>query len=560
MAADGTDFRRERLGELLVSSLVVTEDQLEQALDAQRRGGGKLGEVLVRLLFTTEEQIARTLAQQKGLEFVNLANMALDRSAIARVPERLARLRRIIPLAYREGRVVLAMADPLDIETIDDVRVRTGMHVLPVVATSSQILHAIEKYITSPEALQNVMDAAGSDDVPDETAIAASEDVPVVRMVNQLVREAVLDRASDIHFEPNEQGLRVRYRVDGVMFEVVELPRSVRPGITSRIKIMADLDIAERRTPQDGRIQLNIEGKRVDMRVATLPTPYGESITIRVLDQGLTFHSLEDLGMGEAHLERMTAFLSRPYGAVLFAGPTGSGKSTAMYAGLKRLNDAERKIITVEDPVEYRMDGLTQVAVNAKVGLTFSSALRSILRSDPDVVMIGEMRDPETAEIAIRAALTGHLVLSSIHTNDAPSALTRLVDMGIEPYITSSALLGVVAQRLARRLCPECRQPADVTPEALMRFGYTEEEANAVRPFKAVGCGQCSDTGYRGRIGLFEIMAMDDELRRLFLREAPLDQLRCTAIEHGMKTLRRDALDKVAAGVTSLNEIARVVV
>jgi type IV pilus assembly protein PilB len=560
MAADGTDFRRERLGELLVSSLVVTEDQLEQALDAQRRGGGKLGEVLVRLLFTTEEQIARTLAQQKGLEFVNLANMALDRSAIARVPERLARLRRIIPLAYREGRVVLAMADPLDIETIDDVRVRTGMHVLPVVATSSQILHAIEKYITSPEALQNVMDAAGSDDVPDETAIAASEDVPVVRMVNQLVREAVLDRASDIHFEPNEQGLRVRYRVDGVMFEVVELPRSVRPGITSRIKIMADLDIAERRTPQDGRIQLNIEGKRVDMRVATLPTPYGESITIRVLDQGLTFHSLEDLGMGEAHLERMTAFLSRPYGAVLFAGPTGSGKSTAMYAGLKRLNDAERKIITVEDPVEYRMDGLTQVAVNAKVGLTFSSALRSILRSDPDVVMIGEMRDPETAEIAIRAALTGHLVLSSIHTNDAPSALTRLVDMGIEPYITSSALLGVVAQRLARRLCPECRQPADVTPEALMRFGYTEEEANAVRPFKAVGCGQCSDTGYRGRIGLFEIMAMDDELRRLFLREAPLDQLRCTAIEHGMKTLQRDALDKVAAGVTSLNEIARVVV
>jgi type IV pilus assembly protein PilB len=330
--------------------------------------------------------------------------------------------------------------------------------------------------------------------------------------------------------------------------------------MTSRIKIMADLDIAERRVPQDGRIQMHIEGKAVDMRVATLPTPYGESITIRVLDQGLTFHSLEDLGMGREHLDLMRGLLSRPYGAMLFAGPTGSGKSTAMYAGLKQLNSADRKIITVEDPIEYRMDGLTQIAVNAKVGLTFAGALRSILRSDPDVVMIGEMRDPETAEIAIRAALTGHLVLSSIHTNDAPSALTRLVDMGVEPYITSSALLGVVAQRLARRLCPACKRPAEADPEALLRAGFTEDEASQVRPYAPVGCPQCFETGYRGRIGLFEIMPMDDELRRLFLREAPLDQLRATAIEHGMTTLQRDALGKVASGVTSLSEIARVVV
>ncbi|HEY3318186.1 MAG TPA: ATPase, T2SS/T4P/T4SS family [Coriobacteriia bacterium] len=555
------EYRHERLGELLIRGGLITDEQLEEALEVQRRVGGKLGEVLVTQLLASEEQIAQTLADQKGFEFVNLASVGIDRTATTRIPERVARMRRIIPIAYDDGAIVLAMADPLDIEAIDDVRVRAGLPVKPVVATNSQIAHAIEKFIASADAFADVVDeAAEREDAATEAQAAGTEDVPVVRLVNQLIREAVADRASDIHLEPGETKMRVRYRVDGVLFDVMEIPRNARAGITSRIKIMADMDISERRLPQDGRIQVQVEGKTVDMRVATLPTPSGEEITIRLLNQGLTFHSLGDLGMTPEQLAQMEDFLSKPYGALLLAGPTGSGKSTTLYASLKRLNCPERKIITVEDPIEYRMDGLTQIPVNGKIGLTFARALRSILRSDPDVVMIGEMRDPETAEIGVRAALTGHLVLSSIHTNDAPAALTRLVDMDVAPYVTSSALIGVVAQRLARRLCPKCKKVADIPPDALVQAGFSVEEAAKVKTYRAVGCTDCLDTGYRGRIGLFEMMPVDDDIRRLFLHEAPLDQLRAAAVEHGMKPLMRDALDKVASGETSLEEIARVVV
>lgn len=554
------EYRRERLGELLVRSGLITEEQLAEALAIQSTSGGKLGEVLVQELMASEEQIAQTLAEQKGFEFVNLAAYHIERDVAARIPERLARMKRVIPIAVEDGQVLLAMADPLDIEAIDDVRVRTGMLVKPVVSTQSQIAYAIEKFVASADAFADVVDEAAGREDPAEPNPDAVEDVPVVRLVNQLIREAVVDRASDIHLEPAENGLRVRYRVDGVLFDVMDLPRSARAGITSRIKIMADMDIAEKRLPQDGRIQLSVEGKAVDMRVATLPTPLGETVTMRLLNQGLEFHSLEDLGMTEEQLERMQAFLSMPYGAILLAGPTGSGKSTSLYASLKRLNSVERKIITVEDPIEYRMDGLTQIAVNAKIGLTFANALRSILRSDPDVVMIGEMRDPETAEIGIRAALTGHLVLSSIHTNDAPSALTRLMDMDVAPYITSSALVGVVAQRLARRLCTRCKKRVKIPVDALVTAGFTSEEAAKVKTWGPVGCPECFDTGYRGRIGLFEIMTMDDTLRRLFLHEAPLEQIREAAVAAGMKPLLRDALEKVAAGDTSLEEIGRVAI
>jgi type IV pilus assembly protein PilB len=555
------EYKRERLGELLLRSGLIDEEQLEDALEIQRRGGGKLGEVLVRQLVASEEQIAATLAEQKGIDFVNLAEYAIDRTAAVRIPERLARLKRILPIGYDEGSVVLAMADPLDIEAIDDVRVRTGMLVKPVVSTQSQIAYAIEKFVASADAFADVEHEAAAQAVEvTDAQRPAVEDVPVVRLVNQIIREAVVDRASDIHLEPNEAGMRVRYRVDGVLFDVMQIPKNARAGISSRIKIMSDMDIAERRLPQDGRIALAIEGKAVDMRVASLPTPLGETITIRVLNEGLTFHSLEDLGMTVEQLATMERFLSRPYGAVLLAGPTGSGKTTTLYAALKRLNNPERKIITVEDPIEYRMDGLTQIAVKSKIGLTFVAALRSILRSDPDVVMIGEMRDPETAEIGIRAALTGHLVLSSIHTNDAPSALTRLMDMDVAPYITSSALLGVVAQRLARKLCPKCKKRVKVPRDVLLQAGFTAEELAKVKTFGPVGCAQCFDTGYRGRIGLFEIMEMNAEIQRLFLHEAPLDQIREAAEAGGMRPLMRDALDKVAAGHTTLEEIARVVI
>jgi type IV pilus assembly protein PilB len=555
-------YTRERIGDLLLKAGMIDEDQLEAALERQLRVGGKIGAILVEQLILTEDQLADTLAEQKGLDRVSLTNYPVDRDAAALVPERVARRRLLLPLRYEDGLVLVAMADPLDLEGIDEVEVRTGRKARVLVATESQIRYAIEKYLASHDAFQDVVSMTGGAEDEDELdeRILAGADVPVVRLVNQLIREAVNDRASDIHIEPMAKDVIVRYRVDGVLHEVMRLPRSARAEITSRIKIMADMNIAERRRPQDGRIRAAIEGRDVDFRVASMPTPHGESIVIRVLNQDLTPLDLEDLGMGPDHVSVMAGLLAKPYGAILSAGPTGSGKSTTMYAALKRLNEPTRKIITVEEPIEYQMNGLTQIGVNNHIGLTFAAGLRQILRSDPDVVMVGEIRDPETAEIAIRAALTGHLMISSIHTNDAPSALTRLVDMGVAPYITSSALLAVVAQRLARKLCPDCKKPVEVSKDALVGLGMDSKRAAKVTIYGPVGCDRCFDTGYRGRVGLFELMVMDDDIRKLFLREAPAEQLRVVAVDHGMRTLRQDALDKVAAGTTSLQEIARVVI
>lgn len=552
-------YSRERLGSLLIDAGLITEAQLDEALAIQRQEGGKLGQVLVRSLVATEEDIARTLAEQKGYDFVNLTSYPVDRAAIMLIPERLARRRRIIPIGFHGDAVVLAMADPLDVEAIDDVRLKAGREVVPVVATATQVQYAIDKFIASADAVQDVIVAAEEESVP-QAIIVGDEDVPIVRLVNQLVREGVADHASDIHLEPDERGVRVRYRIDGVLQEVMRLPLSARAGLISRVKVMAEMDIAERRRPQDGRINVIVDGRAVDFRVATLPTPRGESVVIRILDKDDRVQSLADLGMNEQDRATIDRFLARPYGAVLVAGPTGSGKTTTLYAGLSQLNEVVRKIITIEDPIEYQVDGITQMAVNPAIDLTFARLLRTVLRSDPDVVMVGEIRDPETAEIAIRAALTGHLVLSSIHTNDAPSALTRLVDMDVAPYVTSSALVGVVAQRLARRLCPTCKKHVRVAKDTLVAAGFSPEEAGKVRPYAPVGCDDCFGTGYRGRIGLFEIMEMDDEIRGLFLRQAPAEQLRVAALESGMKSMRRDALDKVAQGLTSLEEIGRVVV
>lgn len=552
-------YTRDRLGEILVRAGKISQDQLAAALAVQTAEGGKLGQVLVRQLVVDEDEIAETLAAQKGLEYVRLTAYPIDRRAVSEIPERLARKRLVIPISYQGKSLVLAMADPLDVEAVDDVRLTTGLSVVPVVATPTQIQYAIEKYLASADALQEVVEAVREQH--EEEAVIPDEDAPVVRLVNQIIREAVMDQASDIHIEPSEHSVRVRYRVDGVLHERMQLPLSVRAGLTSRIKIMADLDISERRRPQDGRIALSVNNRPIDIRVATLPTPSGEGIVLRVLNHDVELHTLGDLGMRADHLATMQRFLSRPWGAVLVSGPTGSGKTTTLYAGISRINEPTRKIITIEDPIEYRIPGITQMAVNPSIGLTFAALLRTVLRSDPDVVLVGEIRDPETAEIAIRAALTGHLVLSSIHTNDAPSALTRLVDMQVEPYITSSALVGVVAQRLARRLCRKCRKRCRITPETALAAGFTQEEVEqGLRLYRAVGCDECSGTGYRGRVGLFEIMEITEEIQRLFLREAPAEQLRSAALEAGMRSLRRDALDKVKDGTTSLDEVARVVV
>lgn len=557
-------YSRERLGELLVRAGLITSEQLDGALAAQAAGGGKIGEVLVRELILTEGEIAHALAGQKGLEFVRLTGATIDRAVATLIPLRMARRRLVIPIALEGDALTLAMADPLDVEAVDEVELTTGMKVTPVVAPASQVRYAIDKYISGGEVLQEI----GGDEQdraeigrPDEQTVDADDGVPVVRIVNQLIREAVEEQASDIHFEPGDNSITVRFRVDGVLHEAAVLPRRIQAGLLSRLKVMADLDITERRRPQDGRIALMVDGRHLDFRVATLPTPLGEAITLRILDHDASLRTVEELGMDPTDLRRLMSILRRPYGALLVSGPTGSGKSTTLYSLLNEVNDPSRKIITIEDPVEYRMAGITQIAVNARVGLTFAAGLRTILRSDPDVIMVGEVRDPETAEMAVRSALTGHLVLSSIHTNDAPSALTRLTDMGVPAYITSSALAGALAQRLVRRLCPDCKRPSDPGEERLLAAGFTEHEVSeGMLIYEPVGCDRCHRTGYRGRLGVFELMEFDHEISALYLAQATAERLRAAALAHGMRTLRRDALDKVKQGHTSLEEIDRVVV
>lgn len=551
---------REKLGEILVSRDLLTAAQLDEALAFQLAEGGKLGEAIVRHLMLTEDQIADALAQQKNLEHVNLTRVAIDRHAAALLPERVAKLRHVVPIAFEGDLLVLAMSDPLDIATVDDVELRTGHRVRPVVATRSQIEYAIQKYIATADAFEELLEHEAEYDAAPLSDILESDNVPVVRMVNQLITEAVQERASDIHLEPMADQLRVRYRIDGVLTEARSLPRSVIPEMVSRVKIMADMDISERRRPQDGRIAARVEDRPLDLRVASLPTPHGESIVIRLLNPSLTFRSLHDLGLSDQQTSVICKLLTRPWGAVILCGPTGSGKSTTMYAALGEMETETQKVITIEDPIEYRMPGVTQMAVHPKIGLTFATGLRTILRADPDVVMIGEIRDSETASIAVRASLTGHLVLTSLHTNDAPSALPRLVDMGVPGYVVSSAVIGVIAQRLARRLCAHCKKPVSIPAERMREAGFDDVEISVIKLYGPEGCDICHQTGFLGRVGIFEIMPLNDDIVRAFLDKSTAEEIRHVALSTGMRSLRRDALDKVAAGLTSLEEIDRVVV
>jgi len=553
-------YTRERLGQLLVHAGLIDDMQLQACLDAQSREGGKIGEILVRDLLITEDQIAAALAGQKGLEHVNLASYPIDRTVTTLLPVRVARKRRMMPIDIRDDVLILGIADPLDVEALDEAEIITGMKVTPVVVATTQMVMAIEKYVAGADVLQEleligIADAKAHGD----EVVESDEDVVVVRIVNSMIREAVRERASDIHFEPSDVGVRVRYRVDGVLREMAGLPKRLQAELLSRLKVMADLDITERRRPQDGRFAIKLDGKHLDLRVATLPTPQGEAITLRILDSEIAFHSLAELGLADSDMEILQRMLHRPFGAIFVSGPTGSGKSTTLYALMSEVSDPGRKIISVEDPVEYRMPEVTQIAVNSRIGLTFAAGLRTILRSDPDIVMVGEVRDPETAEMAVRAALTGHLVLTSIHTNDAPSALTRLTDMGVPPYITSSGLVGAIAQRLVRQLCPACKAEESVSWDRLVAAGFGEDEAMGLVVYKPVGCPECTMTGYVGRVGVFEVMEFDDHLQSLFLHSAPSYELHQAAVARGMRTLRRDALDKVKAGITSLDELDRVV-
>jgi type IV pilus assembly protein PilB len=554
-----------QLADILLENGLVDEGQLAAAYDEHQRAGQSLGRVLVERGVLIESQLVAALADQIGLPFVDLAASAIDSAAVALIPVAVCRRHLVLPIGHEDGRLVLAMADPANVFALDDVRSLTGLDPRPVVATREDLTAAIERHCRDDgqlEDLRSAMDLQSQEPVGDELAAITHvvEEAPIVRYVNLLITQAIADGASDIHLEPGEHEMRVRYRIDGVLHEVMRSPRSIQSGVISRLKIMADIDIAERRKPQDGRLTVAARGGTVDLRVATLPTVWGEKVVMRVLDNSTASLDLADLGFSAGNYERFETSYTKPYGMILVTGPTGSGKSTTLYATLNIVSRPEINVITVEDPVEYRLPGINQVQVNARAGLTFAAALRSILRSDPDVVLIGEVRDHETAQIAIEAALTGHLVLSTLHTNDAPSAVTRLTEMGIEPFLVGSALDSILAQRLARRLCTRCKDPYQPSREDLVaaRIDWPSD-ADLPTLFRPAGCPACAKTGYKGRLALHEVMIVTEEIERLAVSRASATQIGDVARDQGMRTLRQDGMDKVLAGVTALEEIFRVV-
>ncbi|WP_062202218.1 GspE/PulE family protein [Demequina salsinemoris] len=554
-----------RLGTILLEEGLLTEDQLIDAIDAQQQRGQSLGSTLVELGLLTEPQLVQVLAAQVGMEFVELADYPVDRAAVALVPGPVCRRHAALPIGFSEaGELRVAMSNPGNVVAVDDFRTISKRTVVPVVAAHEDLLAAIDRYCRSDAELEDLQESLSESEVnlddEDLGSGISDDDAPIVRFVNLLISQAVQDRASDIHIEPTETDLRVRYRIDGVLHEMQRASKTIANGVTSRLKIMSDIDIAERRKPQDGRLSVNHQGRKIDLRVATLPTVWGEKVVMRILDNSTATLDLADLGIRERNYAQYSETFTKPYGMILVTGPTGSGKSTTLYATLNQISRPEINVITVEDPVEYRIAGINQVQVNPKAGLTFASALRSILRADPDVVLLGEIRDHETAQIAIEAALTGHLVLSTLHTNDAPSALTRLIEMDIEPFLVGSAVDCVVAQRLARRLCDHCsvEYPIEDASEIPANVGWDETKPLPV-VYRPVGCQRCSNTGYRGRVALHEVMTVDEDLERLAVARASAAEIGRKAREAGMETLLMDGWAKVLEGTTSVEELLRVV-
>jgi type IV pilus assembly protein PilB len=560
-----SDSNANTLGDLLIAEGLLTEAQLAAAAEEQAETGKPLGRLLIEQGIITEAELVRTLANQVGLEFIDLADRVVDPSVASLVSESLARRYQAIPVAWEDGRLLVAMADPSNVFAVDDIRAMTGAEVKTVVSTASQIMETIDQFYRVDGDVDAVVQAAADEQAEDVDLSNISEvveDAPIVKFVNMLITQATQDRASDIHVEPTEHDLRIRFRIDGVLHEVMRSPRSIQAGVISRLKVMADINIAERRIPQDGRITMKVSGRGIDLRVATLPTVFGEKVVMRILDKGQALLRLEELGFLPETLARFENCYRKPYGTILVTGPTGSGKSTTLYAALNQVNEPDRNIITVEDPVEYRLPGINQVQVHPKAGLTFASALRSILRSDPDIVLIGEIRDRETAVIAVEAALTGHLVLSTLHTNDAASTPLRLCEMGVEPFLVTSALDCIVAQRLARRLCEKCKEAYEPTEAELVAASWPlEDVTDSEWPtlYKPIGCPACGRTGYRGRFALHEVMPVTEEIERLIIESRSTEDIEKTALMQGMLRLRDDGLRKAGMGQTSLEEIFRVV-
>jgi type IV pilus assembly protein PilB len=557
-----TQRQPKQLGQILLEQGLISEEYLQRALDEHRNTPKSLGRVLIDLGYIRERDLVRALAEQVGLEFVDLTEYRIDAAATALLPEALCRRYRALPIGEQDGKLLVAMSDPANVYALDDIRTITGRDVRPVVATANDVEQSIQKFSGMSEQAEALASEAADalDSEAGVTVEAAVEDAPIVKLVQAIMTQAAADRASDVHIEPTETDVRVRFRVDGVLHEVMHSPKSIQAGLISRLKVMGDLNIAEKRIPQDGRVSLRINNRSLDLRLATLPTVHGEKIVIRILDKTNALLALSELGFLPQAFESYERSFRKPYGAILVTGPTGSGKSTTLYATLNIVNSVDRHIVTVEDPVEYRLPGVNQIQVNPKAGLTFASALRSILRADPDIILIGEIRDRETAMIAVESALTGHLVLSSLHTNDAPSAITRLIEMQVETFLVGSAIDCVVAQRLARQLCQKCKQTYAPEESELIEAGYPESRIRDLGVFfRASGCQSCSNTGYRGRIGLYEVMPMTEEIERLTVDRASSETVKRVAVEQGMYTLRDDGLHKAASGLTSIEEIARVV-
>jgi type IV pilus assembly protein PilB len=553
---------KDKIANQLVESSLISQEQLELALTEQTKTGGSLGYNLVKTGAISEKAFAEFLSQTYQVSAVELDDLEADEHSIELIPPEVATKFQVVPIK-REGRVLtVAMANPDNIFAIDDIKFITGLDVRPVVATETAIKRAIDRFYESADSLAEVMKDMQEDfeiveEMDDEAALAEaqSEDAPVVKLVNSLITDAVNKGASDIHVEPFEKKLRVRYRIDGVLHEMMSPPFKMKGAITSRLKIMAELDIAEKRVPQDGRIKIRIGPKKIDLRVSSLPTIFGEKIVMRILDKTNLQIDLTKLGFQVEALQKLVKGIECPYGMVLVTGPTGSGKTTTLYSALNKINLPEYNIMTAEDPVEYNIDGINQVMVHEEIGLTFAAALKAFLRQDPNIVMVGEIRDLETASIAVKAALTGHLVLSTLHTNDAPSTINRMIDMGIEPFLVSSSVNVILAQRLVRKLCGKCKKKEKIHPEALRELGVASGETFEL--YKAEGCPTCSNTGYSGRIGLYEVMPISDALREMILNRASASEIKEQAVREGMITLRGDGILKLKAGVTSLEEVLR---
>ncbi len=554
------------LGQLLLWNKIITQEQLEEALKEQKKTNKRLGTILIEKGFVSEEVLNEFLSKQYGVKAINLSEIEIPKEAIEKVPAQIARKYILIPIGIKGNKIEIAISDPTNIFAIDEVRFATGMNVVPFLSNESAILKAIDKYYGTSKELDTLIDSLAevtssinilSDEEEEnlEDLEEKSSEEPIIKLANTILSKAVEMGASDIHLEPYEKDFRIRYRVDGKLNEFMKLSKNIAPPLTSRFKIMAKLNIAEKRLPQDGRIRIRSGGKDIDLRVSTLPTVFGEKTVMRILDRSSVRVNLEELGFESADLNKYLKAIGAPYGMILVTGPTGSGKTTTLYASLNKINTQDINIMTAEDPVEYNIEGINQVQIKEEIGLTFAEALRSFLRQDPDVIMVGEIRDTETAEIAIRSALTGHLVFSTLHTNDAPSAIMRLADMGIERYLIASSLVLVLAQRLVRKICPFCKEEIKVPPIALEEVGFSKEDARSVKIYKGKGCDKCNNTGYKGRIALYEVMPISNTLREMILSEASVSALREQAIKEGMSTLRMSGLKKVKEGITTIEEV-----